>query len=36
MKSLIQKLLKWVDARAEKDAMYAEYLRKNQMNWGAY
>lgn len=35
MTQMIQRILKWLDERAVKDAIYADYLRNNKMNWGA-
>lgn len=34
MKNLMKKFLAWLDARAQQDAIYAEYLRNNKMTWG--
>lgn len=36
MKDLIQKFLKWLDARAAKDAMYADYIAAHKGIAGAY
>lgn len=32
--NLIQKILKWLDARAAQDAIYADYLANGKMKWG--